>query len=70
LYVGYEFIHDKLVDPKWAWRSEEAKKNAPPAVMVVTRINARTVWFAYAGVGVTGWMMKRDEFEAKYGGWD
>lgn len=67
---GFVFTHDRFLDPGWTpGPGQRYADTAPKATMIVTRVTATTVWYAYHlghGAAAGRWAMDRAAFEARF----
>jgi hypothetical protein len=60
------FVHQHYLDPDWQPGPGERYRDAPRALMEVSRATSTHVWYRYAGGTSSGWVMPRETFEAEY----
>lgn len=63
--TGNVFVHDRFINPVWVG----SIRSAPKALMRVTRVTRRNVWYRYADDSEnrgTAWVMDRAEFERRF----
>jgi hypothetical protein len=65
--AGYTFRHRHFLDPAWKPSAGERYRDAPKAMMIVTRVTATTVYFTYVGSTRGAWKLARQSFNDQYG---
>lgn len=64
--AGWEFTHNRILDPTWTPGEGQKYADAPKARMVVTHADERTVFYGHVGSRKAAWFMTREAFMARF----
>ena len=64
---GFEFTHERLLDPDWEPKGEQTYRDCPKAKCIVTYLSKYSIFFGYVGTPISAFRASRGVFTRTYG---